>query len=111
MALHDDIQYVIWKMYFKLHVCGEIKNSYKSLWYNKTPSLRLIELTSEDPGIYQHGNNELCEFVEDHEISAFNDIHKSGCMNCEYYNFPCRNCHEYLFGKQIPREVWKYTII
>ena len=105
----EDVVGHIYKIYFTHVVIKELNASQlqivsPSIW--KDPSDRLKEMVGYDCGAYQHRHTDLCEFVPDHEMDYFKN---RLCLNCAEYNFPCTNCHYFLFDEQIPKKLFRYT--
>ena len=71
-------------------------------WRNASPQLMDV---GKECGSLQFPND-FEEFVEDHMRDSW--IMKD-CPNCKEYNFPCRNCGKYVYGGNIPIELFNLT--
>ena len=96
--LPEDLQWYIWRMYFKQHVVPDFYGEYHHTWEN--PSDRLLDLC-RDKGCIQQGASELEDLVEDENKWAWDICVHGKCANCAYHGFPCYNLAEY--GFQNPR--------
>ena len=105
--LNEDVLGRIYSMYFGVHVLDQLVAEFPNIWYK--PSQRLRDLMSKDTGAFQLGATDLEDYIEDHDMFDYIHIHHEGCLNCQEYCFPCDNCHEYIFGEQVEKRLFKYS--
>jgi hypothetical protein len=103
-TLPDLVHYKIAKYLYEdvLHKIEYSNKAGPAMWEN--PSERLCNLSKNDIGAIQKGH-ELDQFVQDHNL----DLVHINCLNCKEYNFPCLNCHLYVYEEYIPCQLWKIS--
>jgi len=104
LNLPDDIQWLIWKIYFSKNVLKELQVEYDFVWRN--PSDNLIDLC-KDVGCIQQGHHELEEMIEDHNMWAYDHCCEIKCDNCIIYGFPCANLAHYGFENMRLDGLWQ----
>lgn len=92
--LPEDIQWYIWRMYFKQYVVAEFYGKYQFVWENPSDYLKKI---CKDKGCVQHGHSELEDLIDDENMWCWDVCVGEKCENCKYHGFPCNNLAYYGF--------------
>ena len=92
-TLHEEIERIIWKMYYSSAVISKI-NSASFIWNN--PSKNLLDKTNEI-GCYQQKYSDMEKYIfcDEDDKEAITNCFNNGCGNCYSYGFPCLNATTY----------------
>ncbi len=98
-----DIQWSIWRSYWKNIIVPELIDSASFTWKGASDELRTL---CKDKGCIQHGYHCLEDMIEDHNRWALDTCVGIKCANCEAYGFPCDNLAVYGFEDETMSRQW-----
>jgi len=106
--LPNDIQWLIWKVFYSNNVIGELHDRQDFIWRNPSENLKNL---CKDKGCIQQRYHELEEMIEDHNMWAWKDCTEDKCLNCKAFGFPCANLAWHGFQNYFIEGLWEPNFV